>query len=90
MSGSTLFMVAAVAASLATYCAALETVDDDEFSVGLVRRLPWTSSNFHGRPKPRPPYCAKLLYSRIQFEKTKLLVVAPGGRLFVGEYTGKI
>jgi putative heme-binding domain-containing protein len=58
---------------------------------GLQRRVPWTTSNFRGRPEPPPPYRAERVYSRLRFTTTTVLATAPGSdRFFVGEQTGKI
>ncbi len=63
---------------------------------GLEQRVPWTTSKFHGRPEPPPPYRAERLYSRLRFEHTTVLATvreAPAertDRLFVGEQFGKV
>jgi putative heme-binding domain-containing protein len=58
---------------------------------GLQRRVPWTASNFRGRPEPPPPYRAERVYARLRFENTTVLATAPGSkRMFVGEQTGKV
>ena len=57
---------------------------------GLGRRVPWTTSNFHGRPEPPPPYRAERVYSRLRFEHTTVLATIPGtDQMVVGEQFGK-
>jgi putative heme-binding domain-containing protein len=57
----------------------------------LPPRTPWTTSKFHGRPEPPPPYRAELVYPNLRFRETTLLVSAPASdRFFVGERQGKL
>lgn len=63
----------------------------DSRPFGMEKRVPWTTSNFRGRPEPPPPYKAGRLYSKLRFKGTTLLEVVPGsGQLLVGEQGGKI
>jgi putative heme-binding domain-containing protein len=84
---SLIFFTARVAA--ATAFAA--PIFADEPSFGLEKRLPWTTSNFRGRPEPPPPYMAARIYPNLQFNKTTFLAIQPGNdRFFVGERDGKL
>jgi len=58
---------------------------------GIEKRIPWTTSNFRGRPEPPPPYRAVREYSKLRFHLTTNLAVEPASeRIFVGQRDGKI
>jgi len=56
-----------------------------------TNRIPWTTSNFRGRPEPPPPFKPVRIYPEIGFDKTTVISSAPGTeRFFVAEQDGKI
>lgn len=58
---------------------------------GLTERVPWTTSNFRGRPEPPPPFRAVRQYARLRFQQTTLIAVPPASeQIFVGQRDGKI
>src|SRR5262245_36760292 len=58
---------------------------------GIEKRIPWTTSNFRGRPDPPLPYRAERVFSKIHFKNPTVLTSAPGtDRFFVAEQLGKI
>lgn len=60
-------------------------------SLGLKQRVPWTSSNFRGRPEPPPPLRPERIFPKLSFRKPTVLTSAPGtDRMFVAEHAGKI
>ena len=84
------FQTAALTA-VAAMASAVEPASQEALPYGLTKRVPWTTSNFRGRPEPPPPYKAERLYSNLRFEKTTLIATAPGTDwIFVGERAGKI
>ena len=55
------------------------------------RRVPWTTSNFRGRPDPPLPFRAQRVFPHVAFKHPTVLTSAPGtDRLFVAEHDGKI
>lgn len=71
--------------------AAPEKQTDDQRSVGVQRRIPWTTSKVRGSPDPPLPYRAQRVFPNIHFQNPTVLSSAPGtDRLFVAEQTGKI
>lgn len=63
----------------------------DAAPFGLQRRVPWTTSNFRGRPEPPPPFRAERVYPKVQFKEPTVLTSAPGtDRMFVAEQAGKV
>src|SRR6516162_1311656 len=58
---------------------------------GIAKRVPWTTSNFRGRPEPPLPYRAERVFPKINFKNPTVLTSAPGtDRMFVAEQYGKI
>jgi len=58
---------------------------------GIDKRVPWTTSNFRGRPEPPLPYRAERIFPNINFKNPTVLTSAPGtDRFFVAEQNGKI
>jgi uncharacterized repeat protein (TIGR03806 family) len=58
---------------------------------GIEKRIPWTTSNFRGRPDPPLPYRAERIFPKIHFKNPTVLTSAPGtDRFFVAEQLGKI
>src|SRR5262245_44331456 len=58
---------------------------------GIDKRVPWTTSNFRGRPEPPLPYRAERVFPKIHFKNPTVLTSAPGtDRLFVAEQYGKL
>jgi len=52
---------------------------------------PWTSSRVHGSPEPPAPFRLEEAYPHLRFENTTCLDEAiGGGRIFVGELSGRV
>ncbi|MEQ8784757.1 MAG: PQQ-dependent sugar dehydrogenase [Pirellulaceae bacterium] len=53
--------------------------------------MPWTTSNFRGRPDPPPPYRALPVFPNLRFSGTTVLAYeASLDRFFVGQRDGKV
>jgi putative heme-binding domain-containing protein len=58
---------------------------------GLQKRIPWTTSNFRGRPEPPPPFRPERFLPKIAFKSPTVLTSAPGTtRMFIAEHQGKL
>ncbi|MCY2965121.1 MAG: PQQ-dependent sugar dehydrogenase, partial [Planctomycetota bacterium] len=56
-----------------------------------VKRVPWMTSRFQGRPEPPIPFRAERAYPKVSFKSPTVLTNAPGtDRFFVAEQAGKI
>lgn len=74
-----------LASGVFTFCPA------EERPYGLTKRVPWTTSNFRGRPEPPLPFRAQRVFPKLNFPEPTVITSAPGtDRLFVGVRPGTI
>ncbi len=60
-------------------------------SVGLARRVPWTTSQVKGSPEPPTPYVSQRVFERLTFNHPVEMTFVPGtNRLLVVELMGKV
>src|SRR5579871_5817615 len=65
--------------------------DEVKASVGMERRVPWTTSHISGSPEPPLPYVTERAFPNLTFSRCLDLTAAPGSdRLFLVEQGGKI
>jgi uncharacterized repeat protein (TIGR03806 family) len=60
-------------------------------TVGLDKRVPWTTSKVKGSPEPPAPYRTEVAFPKLKFSEPLDLATVPGGnRLLVAERKGQI
>ncbi len=60
-------------------------------AVGIMKRVPWTTSRITGSPEPPLPYDVEQVFPNLKFDQPVDIVMAPGtNRFFVVEQAGKV
>lgn len=63
----------------------------DAPTVGIAKRVPWTTSRVKGSPEPPLPYVTERVFPELKFDRCLDISPAPGSdRLFIVEQGGKL
>lgn len=64
---------------------------DEPPTIGIEKRVPWTTSRVQGSPERPLPYVTERVFPSLEFHQCLDMTVAPGGnRFYVVEQSGKI